>query len=126
MTAADISGRLEEWIKAPAIFFPPTAMVYLDGKSLKERPSPTNRSHSSVPRIIPIKGKRCCRHCRIDPELKDYPGIYVGLYRVRISKKVDGKETIPARYNTKTELGREVATNIATIRANVMFRLKSK
>ena len=28
---------------------------------------------------------------RLDPELKDFPGdIYVGLYRVRISKKVNG------------------------------------
>ena len=32
----------------------------------------------------------------LDTELKDFPGsIYVGLYRVRISKKVNGKETLP-------------------------------
>ena len=62
----------------------------------------------------------------MDPELKDYPGIYVGLYRVRISKKVNGKETLPARYNTETELGREIATNIRDSRGNIMFHLTSK
>ena len=63
----------------------------------------------------------------LDAELKDYPGnIYVGLYKVRISKKVNGRETLPARYNTQTELGREVATQIRDGRANITFRLRSR
>ena len=62
----------------------------------------------------------------MNPDLDDYPGIYVGLYRVRISKKVDGKETLPARYNTATELGREIAANIRDNRGNVIFHLTSK
>ena len=33
-----------------------------------------------------------------------FPGLHPGLYRVRISKKVNGQETLPARYNTSTEL----------------------
>jgi len=33
-------------------------------------------------------------------------GCHVGLYRVRISKRgADGKETLPERYNAKTQLG---------------------
>ncbi|RIK83865.1 MAG: hypothetical protein DCC67_05575 [Planctomycetota bacterium] len=36
-------------------------------------------------------------------------GFQVGLYRVRVSKKVDGKETIPARYNAETTLGQQVS-----------------
>ena len=35
LTAADISGRMEEWVKAPAILLPGLAMVYLDGKMLE-------------------------------------------------------------------------------------------
>jgi EF hand len=38
-----------------------------------------------------------------------YPGVYVGLYQVRVSKIKDGKELIPARYNTSTELSLLVA-----------------
>ncbi len=37
-------------------------------------------------------------------------GVQLGYYRVQVSKKnTAGKETIPARYNTETELGVEIA-----------------
>jgi hypothetical protein len=36
-------------------------------------------------------------------------GCHLGVYRVRISKKdAQGRETVPARYNTQTQLGIEV------------------
>ena len=128
LTAADISGRLAEWLAAPAILLPGSATVYLDGKMLEG----ATVTYEPEPFLGPSY------HCHqgqtdvtgavlLDAELKDYPGtIYVGLYRVRISKMMGGKETIPARYNTETELGREVATNVRDSRENVMFRLKSK
>ena len=42
---------------------------------------------------------------------RQYPGIYLGLYRVRVSKKDHGKELIPAKYNTNTVLAHEVASD---------------
>ncbi len=128
LTAADIAGRMEEWAKAPAIVLPAMAMVYLDGERLEGATvtfdpepflGPSFHSHQGQTNVAGI--------AQLDPELKDFPSaIYVGLYRVRISKKVNGKETLPARYNTATELGREIATNLRDSRANVMFYLKSK
>jgi hypothetical protein len=54
-------------------------------------------------------------------------GAHFGLYKVRISKIEDGKETIPARYNTDTILGQEVSyDDPAMKRMNVTFALKSK
>jgi hypothetical protein len=54
-------------------------------------------------------------------------GAHFGLYRVRISKIVDGKETIPAKYNTDTILGQEVSyDDPAMKRMNMTFALKSK
>ena len=41
-----------------------------------------------------------------------FPGLYCGMYRVRVSKQQQGKETIPARYNTETTLGFEIAPDI--------------
>ena len=41
-----------------------------------------------------------------------FPGIFLGYYRVRISKEVNGKETLPARYNTESELGYEAADDV--------------
>jgi hypothetical protein len=36
-------------------------------------------------------------------------GVRPGIYRIEISKKgADGRELIPARYNSNTQLGREV------------------
>jgi hypothetical protein len=95
----------------------------LEGATVTYEPEPflgsSYHSHQGQTNVAGI--------AELDPELKEYPGdIYVGLYRVRISKKVNGKETIPARYNTETELGREVATNIHDSRENIIFRLKSK
>jgi hypothetical protein len=127
LTAADISGRMEEWVKDPTTLQPGEVMVYLDGKMLegatvKYEPEPFLGSS-----YHPHQGQTdTAGMATLDPELKGYPGIYVGLYRVRISKMVNGKETLPARYNTATELGREVATNLRDSRENIMFRLKSK
>ncbi len=124
----DIAGRLEEWIKTPTTLLPGTAVVYLDDKFIEgatvtyEPESFLGSSYHSHQGKTDVTGI-----AQLDPELPDFPGsIYVGLYRVRISKKVDGKETIPARYNTETELGREIATDIRDSRGNLMFRLKSK
>ena len=40
-------------------------------------------------------------------------GVPPGLYLVRISKEVNGKELLPAKYNTETTLGIEVASRAA-------------
>jgi hypothetical protein len=43
------------------------------------------------------------------------PGMQLGLYKVKISKLVGGKETIPARYNESTIFGQEVAQDVPEI-----------
>jgi hypothetical protein len=59
---------------------------------------------------------------------KDTPdGLALGLYRIRVSKMVDGKETIPAKYNTETTLGQEVAMDDPAVASQrVRYDLKSK
>jgi hypothetical protein len=54
-------------------------------------------------------------------------GLALGLYRIRVSKMVDGKETIPARYNTETTLGQEVSMDDPAVASQrVRYDLKSK
>ena len=55
-----------------------------------------------------------------DPKL---PGVYLGLYKIRVSKDRDGKETIPDRYNIATELGIEVAAGQSNLAS---FSLENK
>jgi hypothetical protein len=54
------------------------------------------------------------------------PGMHFGLYKVRISKVANGKETLPAKYNTETILGQEVANDVPEIASqSVVYELKS-
>jgi len=50
---------------------------------------------------------------RIPKEKRPTPdtpgGLQLGFYRVKVSKIVNGKETIPAIYNTETTLGQQIA-----------------
>lgn len=55
----------------------------------------------------------------------DGPGAHLGLYRVEISKVVDGKETIPAKYNAQSQLGLELAADVFESRGPI-FDLQSK
>jgi hypothetical protein len=45
-------------------------------------------------------------------EEPDGVGAHLAFYRVEISKIVDGKETIPAKYNSNSELGLELAIDV--------------
>ncbi|MBX3432098.1 MAG: hypothetical protein KF847_02000 [Pirellulales bacterium] len=55
------------------------------------------------------------------------PGVQAGIYKVRISRIQDGKETIPAKYNTETILGQQVSKDDPGIMARrVNYALSSK
>jgi hypothetical protein len=53
-------------------------------------------------------------------------GLQLGFYKVRFSKKINGHETIPAKYNTETILGQQISPDDpAVLNRNVVFKLKS-
>jgi hypothetical protein len=54
-------------------------------------------------------------------------GLQLGLYRVKISKVVNGKETVPAIYNTETTLGQQISPDDpALVRQKILFDLKGR
>lgn len=53
-------------------------------------------------------------------------GVAPGLYLVRISKEVNGKELIPAKYNEETTLGVEVAVRASYMPGSAEFRLRKR
>ncbi len=56
----------------------------------------------------------------------DVYGIQFGLFKVRVSKVVGGKETIPEKYNVNTVLGQEVSNDDPAMQSHkVVFRVKS-
>jgi hypothetical protein len=86
------------------------------GGAIQEAVS-VSRLGSASP-IIPVEN-------RSSPDVP--PGIQVGLYKVKISKKQGTEELIPSQYNEKTILGQEVAQDDAAVSNNqVRFNLRSK
>lgn len=50
-------------------------------------------------------------------------GVACGLYRVELSKKEGGTETIPPKFNTETVLGQEVALDAEGIQEGIKYDL---
>jgi hypothetical protein len=62
----------------------------------------------------------------VSDEARPHPnahGAQTGLYLVRISKVVNGKETIPAKYNDQTILGCEIARRASYMPGPIVFNL---
>jgi hypothetical protein len=88
-----LDGRPVEGAK---IIFEPEPFLGEEIKAGEGETSPLGMSTVSIP-----KANR--------PAADSPPGLQLGFYKIRISKQAGGKETIPARYNSETTLGQEVA-----------------
>ncbi len=112
LTAEDIAARVAAWRQSGSVLIGGRSKITLDGKPLAGavvtwEPEPYLGSS-----YRPLSGTSNDHgYAYIAPAQEGYAGIYPGLYTVRISKKVEGKETIPACYNEKSLLGREVAAD---------------
>jgi hypothetical protein len=127
LTLDEIAARMRQWKDSPAVVLNGNTQVLLDGKPLagatvtyepEKFMGPAYQTTSGVTDsagFADIKGQ--------DPK---YPGLYLGLYRVRISKIEGGHESLPARYNTETVLAKEVAPDAPRQRRLLRFDLQSQ
>jgi hypothetical protein len=123
LTAEQIKARLQAWLSAGTGIIAGAVTVYLDDKLLEGATVTFDPEPFLGPAYQPYSGVTNQEgNANLKGPDEKFPGIYVGLYRVRISKKVNGKETIPARYNTETILGKEIAADVFIALA---FRLKN-
>jgi hypothetical protein len=115
MTSARCHVTLDgEPLTGATVTFEPEAFL---GDDIKAAIGTTNPFGDAAPSIP--KEQR--------PSPKVPGGAQFGLYKVRISKIVDGKETIPGRYNTETTLGQEVSYDDPALRKlGLVFALTSK
>ena len=129
LTEAKIAERVRTWLKGKTIVFQPAVRVYLDGQPLDgatvifEPEAFMGPAYKLTSATTDKAGT--CLPPGDDPQ---FPGLHPGLYLVRISKKVNGQEIIPARYNTATELGREIAEDLPRMKQATagVFRLSSQ
>ena len=55
-----------------------------------------------------------------------HPGMNLGYYKIKVSRVINGKETLPARYNERTELGAEITDDRNDASHMIELRLKSR
>ncbi len=114
VTAEEVTGLIELATNDVVVITTVKCNVYLDGELLDGAIvtfEPEEFLGAGIPNASGITSKgradiTIAEEQRQDPTAR---GVHIGLYRVKISKIVGGLETIPAKYNTNTTLGIEVA-----------------
>ncbi|MCI0332816.1 MAG: hypothetical protein L0228_06300 [Planctomycetes bacterium] len=135
VSAEEVAERVEKWqamqtgltsfsftvtldgipLQDATVTFVPEVFLGDDIKAAVSTTNLSGRGKATVP-----------KEDRPDPQATP-PGMYFGMYLVKISKIVGGAETIPARYNGPTTIGQEVAPDVSEIAGNrVVYELKSK
>ena len=127
LAAEDIAARVEAWKQSGSVLLGGRCKVTLDGKRLAGAVVTWEPEPYLGPSYRPLSGTSTDHgYTYLAPALEGIQGIYPGLYTVRISKKVQGKETLPARYNEQSTLGREIAADVPDVEQLFNFELKSK
>ena len=125
LTAGEIAARVDGWLSSGSTVLSGTVLVKLDEKPLEGATVTFEPEEFLGSAFKPCSGVTSpLGEASLKGPLAAYPGIYVGFYRVKISKNVGGQETIPSRYNSETELGHEAADDIPGV-GLIEFHLKS-
>jgi len=108
ITSEEVAEHIRSWQKSPSFIVDAMSTFYMNGKPLVGATitlEPADFLGTSYPTVSALTNAKGKAHFSLeDPR---YPGIYAGIYKVVISKRQDGKELIPAKYNSETELGCE-------------------
>jgi hypothetical protein len=125
VTADTIAARIQQWVDSRVQLMTTTCIVLLDDKPLDGATVTYDPEKFMGPDIPPATGKTSPTGAAV-PQIEGKHGLRLGVYKVRISKLgPNGKDMIPARYNTETTLGTEVAPNVGE-KDHAIFKLKSK
>jgi hypothetical protein len=127
LTFEEILARINAWLKSDTILMSALSVVTLDGKPLEDATVTFEPEPFLGPGYVACVGVTD-KTGTANPTRpsEQYQGVYPGLYRVRISKKVNGQEIVPARYNTQTILGEEIAADVPRPRRLIIFDLQSQ
>jgi hypothetical protein len=134
VTADEIANRIKTWQGMRTGLTSFAFSVTLDGAPLTDATvtfEPESFLGSDIKAAVATTNASGRGRPSIPPEQRPDPtwpsGIQIGLYRVKISKMVGGKEIIPAKYNVNTTIGQEVAPDVPEIAGNrVVYALTSK
>ncbi len=124
ISAAEVADRINYYLNAKTTIISGSVEVTMDGEPL------TGATGTFQPETFLGDAFKACTGVTDERGVAfvtghdaKFPGIYLGFYRVRISKEDGGSETIPARYNTESELGYEATDDIPDVSNVIQFKL---
>ena len=125
LTADELTQQLQSLRDSGVGVTRASCKVFLDGRPLAGASSRYIPERFLGPSFKPATGTTdASGHASLVTEGEE-DGIMPGLYRVEISKKdAQGRETIPARYNTQTTLGCQIGFATRSAGSDVVFQLK--
>jgi hypothetical protein len=125
VSAEEVAARIEQWQLMRTGLMSFSFLVTIDGRPLTEAEVTFEPETFLGEEIKPAScttnrfgggGATIAKEDRPSPTYP--PGMHLGLYKVRISRIVEGKETIPRKYNADTILGQELAPDVPEIANN--------
>jgi hypothetical protein len=130
ITAAAITARIHEWQENKLGTTATKVRVMLDGQPLEGATVTFEPEAFLGPHVATAFGQTASNGAALltiamDPEKPQgerRPSVHCGLYKVRISKLIGGHETLPARFNTNTELGAEIGPHSGSRQFNLTSR----
>ncbi|MBL9161476.1 MAG: hypothetical protein JNL18_01910 [Planctomycetaceae bacterium] len=129
----EISQRIEAWQATGLGIMSITCRVTMDGKpvdgaTVTFEPETFLGENVKAGEGTTSGGMASIRIPKENRPSADYPpGMQFGLFKVKVSKQANGKETIPAKYNTETTLGQQVSSDDPAIMSQLIkFDLTSK
>ena len=133
VSAEEVSARVKMWQQMKIGIMSFNITITLDGQPLEGAQVTLDPDEFQEGAILAGVGTTSYGECRPmipkenRPNADWPPGMQAGIFKVRVSKVVDGQETIPSRYNTETTLGVEVAKdNPDILNKRVAFHLQSR
>jgi hypothetical protein len=134
VSADEIEQRIEAWQATRIGVATIMCLLRMDGQPLVGADitfEPENFLGDAIQPAIGTSDFAGAAYPRIPKEkrpMADMPGgMQLGFYRIRVSKPANGKETIPAKYNTATTLGQQISPDDPTIQKQqkIVLDLKS-
>lgn len=126
VTADKIAARIEKWQESKVAAMHVGILLSLDGQPLEGASVTAEPEAFLGTSISPATGTTTASGST-DLNVPGKRGAQCGLYKLRVSKQVNGKETIPPRYNTATEFGIEVARDVPELAGGAFeFKMSSK
>ncbi|MCA9235248.1 MAG: hypothetical protein KDA44_07240 [Planctomycetales bacterium] len=125
LDAQEIAARIEHYEAASASLSTGTVMVSLNGQPLPEAAVTFEPEAFLGDSFKACSGETDYTGTAVISGHNDrFPGIFFGLYRVRVSKTVNGKEVVPERFNANTTLGHEASDDIPGLIRAIRFDLR--